>query len=70
MVEDGYVAPKDATWVEITKNNMDVDQKKRYKLHHKAKKFIMNVITFKEFDNVMITKHIRVSLMLYALTRK
>lgn len=50
MIKDSYMALKDATGVEITKKNLNADQKNQYKLHHKAENFFMNVITFKELD--------------------
>ncbi|XP_073225675.1 uncharacterized protein [Cicer arietinum] len=50
IVEDGYEALKDIAGVEISKKDFTVEQNKQYKMDHKAKTFMMNVITFKVFE--------------------
>lgn len=50
IVKDGYETPKDVIGTKILGNDFDANQKKKYKMHLKAKTFMMNIITFNEFE--------------------
>lgn len=49
---DLHVDLKYANGVVIARKKLDDDQHKKFKMHHKVIAFVMNVITFKEFDKI------------------
>lgn len=49
IIEYGYEAPKGTTGVEISRKDLNFDKKKQYKMHDKARTFMVNAINFKEF---------------------
>lgn len=51
-VRERYVDPKDANSIVIARKQLDGDQQKNFKMNHKERTFMMNAITFEEFDNI------------------
>ncbi|XP_073219618.1 uncharacterized protein [Cicer arietinum] len=49
-MEDGYITSTNEDGTEVSRKEMNGDPKKNYKMHHKARNFIMNAIIFKKFD--------------------
>lgn len=49
-VEDSYDTPKDVTGVEIFRKYFKAEQNKQYNMHYKTITFMINSITFIEFD--------------------
>ncbi|XP_073219668.1 uncharacterized protein [Cicer arietinum] len=61
LVEDGYNAPTSDDGIEVSKKDMNSDQKKQFQMHHKAITFMLNAITFKglnKYSNKETTKNI------------
>src|SRR3954466_12747751 len=52
LLMDGYKYPVKATGVRLTRQEMDDDQKKLFKNHHKCRTVLLNAISHAEYENI------------------
>src|SRR3954464_7069640 len=52
LLMDGYKHPVNASGVKLTRQEMDDDQKKLFKNHHKCKTILLNAISHAEYEKI------------------
>src|ERR1051325_5397661 len=52
MVTDGYIHPVDASGQKIERKKMSYQQKKEFKIHHKAKTILLSALSYTKYENI------------------